>query len=75
MKGCWKTNVSVLINSYSEIASIDEKKKSAELQNRSYEVEVRTRVIRNPLMLIGDPFFRCAKWRTSCGIETRKRCF
>lgn len=27
--------------SYSEIASIDEKKKSAELQNRSYEVEVR----------------------------------
>ena len=31
-----------LINSYSEIASIDEKKKSAELQNRSYEVEVDT---------------------------------
>lgn len=29
-----------LIHSYTEIASMDEKKKTAELQNRSYEVEV-----------------------------------
>ena len=67
-RGCMRTNVSFLTNSYSEIASIDEKKKSAELQNRSYEVEVRIIVIRIlwiDLMLTGDPVFRCAKWRTS----------
>ena len=63
-RGCLRTNESFLTNSYSEIASIDEKKKSAELQNRSYEVEVRIRVIRYSLMLTGIPF-RCAKWRTS----------